>query len=140
VPQKTSTFQNLISKAGLQDKFVPAPHHTNPGVFLESLDDLPDPLPSVYVEHLDSLYAFSKSKNAEIISRFYIIAMKGRWERVYLDVAEFLGNVGRMKYVRPGYRGLNEVDRELAVRTFREHEGFYHPICRAMVKKDLKLE
>ena len=45
-----------------------------------------------------------------------------------------------MKYVRPGYRGLIKVDRDLAVTTFREHESFYHPICRAMVKKDLKLD
>jgi len=89
---------------------------------------------------MDSLYTFSTSKNTEIISRFYIVAMKGRWEKIYPAVAELLGNVGRMKYVRPGYRGLNEVDRELAVKTFREHEGFYHPICRAMVWKDLKLD
>lgn len=89
---------------------------------------------------MDSVYEFSASKNAEIISRFYTIAMKGRWEQVYQDVAKFLGNVGRMKFVRPGYRGLNEVDRDLAVKTFLEYQGFYHPICRAMVKKDLKLE
>src|SRR5271167_2054498 len=109
------------------------------GVFLESLDDLSHPLPAEYISHMDSTYDFSSSKNAEIISRFFIIAMKGRWKKIYPEVAKFLGSVGRMKFVRPGYRGLNEVDRDLAVRTFREHEGFYHPICRAMVKKDLKL-
>src|SRR5271154_6177841 len=109
------------------------------GVFLESLDDLKHPLSADYVSHMDSVYSFSTSKNAEIISRFFIIAMKGRWDRIYPDVAKFLGSVGRMKFVRPGYRGLNEVNRELAVETFREHEMFYHPICRAMVKKDLKL-
>jgi leukotriene-A4 hydrolase len=107
---------------------------------LEQLDDLKTPLSEKYIKYMDSVYDFSQSKNAEIISRFYIIAMKGRWKKIYPDVANFLGNVGRMKYVRPGYRGLNEVDRELAVNTFREHEMFYHPICRAMVKKDLKLE
>jgi leukotriene-A4 hydrolase len=124
----------------LPDKFVHTSYETDLGVFLERLDDLPNPLGAEYVKHMDSLYSFSTSKNAEITSRFYIIAMKGRWEQIYPNVAEFLGNVGRMKYVRPGYRGLNEVDRELAVKTFREHELFYHPICRAMVKKDLKLE
>jgi len=110
------------------------------GVFLETLDDFPQPLTLKYISHMDSVYSFSKSKNAEIISRFYIIAMKARWQKIYPDVAQFLSNVGRMKYVRPGYRGLNAVDRDLAVKTFREHEAFYHPICRAMVKKDLKLE
>ena len=89
---------------------------------------------------MDSVYAFSSSKNAEIISRFFIIAMQGRWDKIYPDVAIFLGSMGRMKFVRPGYRGLHEVDPELALKTFREHEMFYHPICRSMVKKDLKLE
>ena len=89
---------------------------------------------------MDSVYSFSSSKNAEILSRFYFIAMKGRWEEIYPKAANFLGNVGRMKFVRPGYRRLYEVDKELAVRTFLEHEFFYHPICRAMIKKDLKLD
>lgn len=110
------------------------------GVFLESLDDLKHPLSADYVSHMDSVYSFSTSKNAEIISRFFIIAMKGRWDKIYPDVAKFLSSVGRMKFVRPGYRGLNEVDRDLAVKTFRANEGFYHPICRALVKKDLKLD
>ena len=110
------------------------------GVFLETLDDLSHPVSSEYIAHMDFVYSFSSSKNAEIISRFFIIAMKGRWKKVYSQVAEFLGSVGRMKFVRPGYRALNEVDRELAVKTFQQHENFYHPICRAMVKKDLKLD
>lgn len=110
------------------------------GVFLESLDDLSHPVSAPYIAHMDSIYSFSCSKNAEIISRFFIIAMKGCWTKIYPDVAKFLGSVGRMKFVRPGYRALNEVDRELAVKTFREHERFYHPICRSMIKKDLNLD
>lgn len=35
------------------------------------------------------------------------------------------------------YRKLNEVNRRLALDTFEEHRDFYHPICRAMVEKDL---
>ena len=89
---------------------------------------------------MDSVYAFSSSKNAEIISRFFIVAMKGKWEKCYPAVAEFLGSVGRMKFVRPGYRALNKVDRDLALKTFKQHEMFYHPICRALVKKDLGLD
>ena len=139
----TTLFRNSLSPIAsfLVLQFPSLVHRVlTSGVFLESLDDLSHPISAEYIKHMDSLYTFSTSKNAEIISRFYIIAMKGRWDKIYPAVAEFLGNVGRMKYVRPGYRGLNEVDRELAVKTFREHEGFYHPICRAMVRKDLKLD
>ena len=35
------------------------------------------------------------------------------------------------------FKELNAVDRELAVETFEKNRDFYHPICRAMVEKDL---
>jgi leukotriene-A4 hydrolase len=54
-------------------------------------------------------------------------------------VAALLGHVGRMKFVRPLFRELNKVDRPLALETFERHREFYHPICRAMVEKDLGL-
>lgn len=44
-----------------------------------------------------------------------------------------------MKYVRPLFRELGKADRELALRTFERNRDFYHPICRAMVEKDLGL-
>ncbi len=55
------------------------------------------------------------------------------------SAVDLLGRVGRMKYVRPGYRALNKVDRQLALDTFEKHKDFYHPICRGMVEKDLGL-
>jgi leukotriene-A4 hydrolase len=56
---------------------------------------------------------------------------------VYQPTAELLGQVGRMKFVRPLYRELVKVDRTLAVETFERNRGFYHPICRGLVEKDL---
>jgi leukotriene-A4 hydrolase len=44
-----------------------------------------------------------------------------------------------MKFVRPLFRALNDVDRKLAVKTFEKNRDFYHPICRGMVEKDLGL-
>lgn len=35
------------------------------------------------------------------------------------------------------YRKLNEVDSDLAKKTFEEYRDFYHPICQAMVEKDI---
>ena len=35
------------------------------------------------------------------------------------------------------FRLLNEVDRDMAVKTFEKNKSFYHPICRAMVEGDL---
>ncbi|CDO95517.1 unnamed protein product [Kluyveromyces dobzhanskii CBS 2104] len=81
----------------------------------------------------------SKSQNAEVIFRHYRLQLKSKIPSSYPELAEWLGTVGRMKFVRPGYRLLNEVDRELAVETFNRFRDTYHPICKALVKQDLGL-
>ena len=58
---------------------------------------------------------------------------------MYQPTADFLGTVGRMKFVRPLYEKLADCDRKLAKETFEKYKMFYHPICRSMVMKDLNL-
>ena len=65
--------------------------------------------------------------------------MRAKDTSTYPGVANLLGNVGRMKFVRPLFRTLNKVDRDLALKTFETNRDFYHPICRQMVEKDLGL-
>lgn len=79
----------------------------------------------------------SKSQNAEVIFRNYRLQVKSHITSSYPELAEWLGTVGRMKFVRPGYRLLNEVDRELAIKTFHRFRDSYHPICKSLVKQDL---
>ena len=79
------------------------------------------------------------SKNAELKSAYYQIAMRAQDTSAYAGVAELLGQVGRMKFVRTLFRTLNKVDRDLALKTFEKNRDFYHPICRQMVEKDLGL-
>lgn len=74
----------------------------------------------------------------ELSERYFVIGLKAKDESVYQPTAELLGKVGRMKFVRPLYRGLVKVDRKLAEETFEKNKDFYHPICRGMVEKDLK--
>ncbi len=83
------------------------------------------------------LYGFTKSQNVELVSRYCQIAMKAGDETCLETVTELLGRVGRMKFVRPLYRGLIKVDRALAEKTFERNKDFYHPICRGMVEKIL---
>ncbi|QEU58962.1 Lap2 [Kluyveromyces lactis] len=79
----------------------------------------------------------SKSQNAEVIFRNYRLQVTSHITSSYPELAEWLGTVGRMKFVRPGYRLLNEVDRELAINTFHRFRDSYHPICKSLVKQDL---
>ncbi len=45
-----------------------------------------------------------------------------------------------MKYVRPLYRKLNELDRDLAVKTFEENKDFYPSTTKGQLAKDLGLK
>jgi leukotriene-A4 hydrolase len=64
--------------------------------------------------------------------------MKSKDASAYPGVAELLSEVGRMKFVRPLFKSLVKVNRDLAVATFQKNRDFYHPICRQMVEKDLE--
>ncbi len=106
-------------------------------VFLERVQDFADRLRPQDVQMMGREYRYASSQNVELVSRYLGIGLKARDEALYQPAADLLGRVGRMKFVRPLYRLLNEVDRDLAVRTFEKNKDFYHPICRGMVQKDL---
>lgn len=106
-------------------------------VFLERVHEFPQALEKEGVQLMGETYGFAKSQNVEVVSRFFRIGLRAKYAGVYEPTAELLGKVGRMKFVRPLFRDLDKVDHDLAVRTFEENRDFYHPICRAMVEKDL---
>lgn len=106
-------------------------------VFLERLQSFPDSLPVKDIELMGNIYGYDKSENVEVLSRYFGIGLKARVKSVYEPTSQLLGLVGRMKFVRPLFRLLNECDRDLAVKTFEDNKNFYHPICRAMIEKDL---
>jgi leukotriene-A4 hydrolase len=99
-------------------------------VFLEAITDFETPLSPAAVEKMGETYKFLESENAEILSRFLTVGLKAKDEKIYPAAAKALGQWGRMKFVRPLFRLLNECDRELAVKTFEQNQSFYHPICR----------
>ncbi|KAI4117976.1 MAG: hypothetical protein LQ341_007643, partial [Variospora aurantia] len=106
-------------------------------VFLERIQGFDRPLSKETVHIMGQTYGFVASKNVEIVSRYLGVGLMAGSEEVKEPTVDLLGRVGRMKFVRPLYRRLNEVDRELAVKTFEKNKDFYHPICRGMVEKDL---
>ncbi|KAF2180580.1 leukotriene A-4 hydrolase [Zopfia rhizophila CBS 207.26] len=106
-------------------------------VFLERVQHFAESFSKGDVELMGRTYEYDQSQNIELVSRFYSIGLKARCEECYEPTAELLGKIGRMKFVRPLFRLLNQADRKLAVKTFERNKDFYHPICRQMVEKDL---
>ncbi len=88
---------------------------------------------------MGAAYGMFDTQNVEVKSAYFVVALRARDTSVYQPTADQLGTVGRMKFVRPLFRALNNVDRDLAVATFEKNRNFYHPICRAMAEKDLGL-
>ncbi|KIW38225.1 leukotriene A-4 hydrolase/aminopeptidase [Exophiala oligosperma] len=106
-------------------------------VFLEKVMASKTTLPMRHANHMGDVYKLKDTRNVEVSARYYQIAMASRDQSIKEFVVKMLGQVGRMKFVRPLYRGLMKLDYERAVETFEKNKDFYHPICRGMVAKDL---
>jgi len=87
---------------------------------------------------MGAAYSLINTRNVELSSRYFGVGLRAQDTSVYEPTVDLLGTVGRMKFVRPLYRELATVDRDLALKTFEKNKDFYHPICRGMVEKDLQ--
>ncbi len=90
--------------------------------------------------HMAASYDMGSVGNCEVKFRWQWLALNARYTPILPDVVQFVTTMGRMKYVRPLYRAMLKSGEEgaaLARRTFLAHRDFYHPICAAMVAKDL---
>lgn len=106
-------------------------------VLLQQVQAFAAPLSAAQAEKMGVVYDFLGSQNVEVKAAYFEVALQSQVASTYPLVAELLGQVGRMKFVRPLFAALNKVDRELALRTFEKNKNFYHPICKAMVAKAL---
>ncbi|KPI45124.1 Leukotriene A-4 hydrolase-like protein [Cyphellophora attinorum] len=107
-------------------------------VFLEAILNFAKPLPPPHANYMGMIYKLNESKNVEVLSRYYQVEMKaGDWN-VHVAVTDLLGRVGRMKFVRPLYRGLMSMGAvEIARECFEKNKDFYHPICRQMIVREI---
>jgi leukotriene-A4 hydrolase len=111
-------------------------------VFLNHLSPPDKPLPSDHIAHLDKLYGLVASKNAEICYRFYLLALKSEDAKEFAAAAAdwVVGSdgtwvQGRMKYCRPIFKAIHEVDPVLAKKTFDSYGKYFHPIAQKWIKK-----
>ncbi|KAI1492522.1 peptidase family M1-domain-containing protein [Biscogniauxia mediterranea] len=108
-------------------------------VFLQAVQDFSPPLNAERSHLLGTTYNLSASKNVELKTAYYLIALKAGDRSELPGVVDLVSSVGRMKYVRPLYRNLNELDRDLALKTFEAAKDFYPSTTRSQLEKDLGL-
>ncbi|KAL4749363.1 leukotriene A-4 hydrolase [Aspergillus terricola var. indicus] len=106
-------------------------------VFLEQILLFEQPLTAKLSKIMGEVYGLARSENIEVANLYLQVGLKAADQSVIGPTTDMLGRIGRMKFVRPLYRALQKVDRQVAIDTFEKHKDFYHPICRGMVEKDL---
>jgi leukotriene-A4 hydrolase len=93
--------------------------------------------PSAQVEVLESLdrrFKLTQSSNYDVLEKWLTLAIRSGYQPALARVDEVLGSIGRMKYLRPLYRALNERDPIHAKALFQRNAAQYHPIARQVIE------
>lgn len=100
------------------------------------LEWLPSDTPRDILRQLDERFSLTKSRNSEVLVSWLVAALRGGWEPAVARAESFLGEVGRMKYLKPLYGVLatSHEYRGLARQLFKKHGERYHPIARQGVE------
>ena len=78
--------------------------------------------------------------NSEIRNMWLQIAVySGYHTTPFAEEDTFLGEIGRMKFLNPVFKAVNSVSNADAVRIYKNHKGFYHPIAAEGIEKMLSL-
>jgi aminopeptidase N len=104
------------------------------------LESVPKPAPLQLCDALDARFRLSQSRNYEILVAWLVLALWSGYSPALPAVERVLGQVGRMKYLRPIYTALtkNPETRQLALQYFERFGSIYHPIARHVVESVLQ--
>src|SRR5512138_385954 len=91
---------------------------------------------SVVAHIIVQRFALGQSHNAEILSGWLELALESGYAPALPRALDFLGEVGRMKYLKPLYKALLAQPelRPVAEQTYQRHRDGYHPIARHVVE------
>jgi leukotriene-A4 hydrolase len=87
-----------------------------------------------FLNDMDRRFGLTNSTNFDVLEKWLTLAIRSGYEPASGRVDEVLGSIGRMKYLRPLYRALNERDPNYANALFQRNAGQYHPIARQVIE------
>ena len=102
------------------------------------LQRIPKELSARELENLDDKLGLSNSQNNEILFLWLELALANRYEPAVPQTEEFLGRVGRAKFVSPLFATLwneGEWGRPIATRIYTETRPTYHAVTRGAVDR-----
>lgn len=105
-------------------------------VFLKTM---PRTIPERDCAHLHALLGLEKSRNYNHLAEFFGIAIRSGYQAVLPQVEQLLSRVGRMLYLRPVYRALEQTpwSRQHAHDLFEKYRHAYHPIAVSALERML---
>jgi leukotriene A-4 hydrolase/aminopeptidase len=89
---------------------------------------------------LDRTFGLNESRNAEILCLWLEIAATSSYEPAYERIRSFLGEVGRMKFLKPLFKALadNESTADMGREILAANAAGYHPIAKLVLEKMLQ--
>ena len=90
-------------------------------------------------QQLDERFKLTKSQNAEVLVSWLTAALRAGWEPARARTEGLLGEVGRMKYLKPLYGALASTSegKARARQLFNRYAERYHPIAKGAVESIL---
>jgi aminopeptidase N len=80
-------------------------------------------------EEIDRRFALTRSSNYEVLVSWLEPAIRAGYEPAIARAEALVGEIGRMKYLKPLYRALAGRDAGRARMIFERNRGSYHPIA-----------
>jgi len=98
------------------------------------LESLPHPAGEELCRRVDDRFRLTESRNHEVLVTWLVLGVESGWAPALARAVRVLGQVGRMKYLRPLFRALNKRDPAAARDAFAKYRDSYHPIARQVVE------
>lgn len=106
--------------------------------WLHFLRKMPKPLSVEQMTALDNQYNFTTSGNSEIADQWYVMAIAANYEKAYPAIDDFLGRVGRRKFLEPLYEEMMATGKEAMAREiYTKYRANYHPLAQGTFDKSV---
>ncbi len=137
-PRPRST--KLAAIEALRGKPPADPSAWTPTEWQLYLESVPKPASPELCKELEQRFHLTASTNYEVLVSWLLLAVRSGHHDVLPRVEQVLGEVGRMKYLRPLYQALAADPRtkDIAHRVFATNRASYHPIAQQVVEGVLR--
>jgi leukotriene-A4 hydrolase len=105
-------------------------------VFLDTLFNSGKSIDINVLNKMNSVYQFSKSKNVEILFRWFMLNLSNKNKEIFDAVSSFLAVNGRGVYLKPLYAKLNSLAKEgifemdQVKKVYQKNRNYYHSVIR----------